>query len=351
MQINNLAGIVHDSISYITTYFNLEKVHTFIKPFAKNEDDILEHYYAFRKIYKIDPPENLYLFSFFDGKNPALIIAYLDKNFPNLDYTPQSVLKLFEDKDKFRKFAYHYFLEPFKNEVNIEAIIKGDIRNTALAAALLAAEHNNYPMLAHKLFYYFDILVDELIDYLKLIFHKVTLYHNNNKNILKTTIDDFINSDHANVISKSFYPGKSMNFSIQTYAVSLFRRFGIKGSPLKNGRVTLIIGDICTSSSPIYTDYKYITEESASFIFTTPIMRDIIDILKKGEKTITQLSTMIPYSRSNITKFILMLKEELAIKVSRKDGKDVYYTINFPYFKAAKIVLSRACDDILRSET
>jgi len=45
-----------------------------------------------------------------------------------------------------------------------------------------------------------------------------------------------------------------------------------------------------------------------------------------------------------------MLKDELAVKVSRKDGKDVYYTINFPYFKAAKIVLSKACDHILCSE-
>ena len=54
-----------------------------------------------------------------------------------------------------------------------------------------------------------------------------------------------------------------------------------------------------------------------------------------------QLSFIVNYSRPHISKHIGILKDELAVRVSRKDGRDLYYVINDEYFKAAEIVMSK----------
>jgi len=347
MQINNLAGIVYDSIYYTAIHFNTEVFRSVFKIFAKNEDDIFEHYYEFKKRHAVEPPENMYIFFFTNGETPTLITAYLDENFRDLNYSPQSVLALFQDKDKFRKFAYQYLLKPFENNVNVEQVIKGDNQNTSTASALLTSIHTKYPMQISRFFHDFDELMNEFTSYFRLIMHKADIYRSNkNKDIYETAVNDFLNSNHVNEYYKFLYVNKTLNLDSQKFAISFFARFGIKAPPKMNDESTLIIGDKCSNTSTIYANYKHITKKSASSIFTLDINNDIINALRKGEKNITQLCFMINYSRSHIAKHLGVLKDELAIIVSRKDGNESYYIINDAYFKAAEIVLDKACSDI-----
>ena len=306
MRINHNAGIVYDAVAYTINHFNMKRIHTQHKPFVKNEDDIFENYYEFKKKYAVEPSNDLYLFFYFDGTNLTLMSSYLAECFEDLDYTPQLVLELFQDKAKFRKFAYRYYLYPLKKDVDVKAVINGDDRNMAKASVLLTSIHNDYPLLIHKLFYEFDELVDELIHFLKLIFDNVGKYRKTKKReFYRTAVDNFLNSDKANEVHKSHYIDKKVNFNKQMFAVSLFRSLVIYISPSRSIEATLIIGNKVNPYISGNYNYRHITKISASTIFTTQAMSDIIDILmKEGEKSVTQLCIRLPYSRTNITEYI-----------------------------------------------
>ena len=347
MEINRTAGIVFDAVYYSVISCSKERFCSYVKIFAKNEDDILEHYHAFTKKYTIAPGDDLRLFFIFDTEYPNIIISYIDENFPDFNYAPQTVLNLLKsDTEKFRKFAYRQALKPFEKDVNIEAVIKEDASSKALAVALLASVHTDFPMPVHKFFYDFGAVVDQLISYLDEIFHKMGIFRDKRKSICETAVNDFINSDRVNEANKLIYEGDIKDFAKQSYIVSLFNRFVIKGSE-KNRKVTLIIGDKRDSLPIAISIYKHITAVSLSSVFTLEINRAIINALKTGEKNITQLLHITKFSRTHISDHINMLKDELAIRVSRKDGNEAYYEINDDYFKAAKLVMGEELDSIV----
>jgi len=346
MQINHHLGVVYDSIFSTVIFFNQENTASFLKVYAKHESDIFENYYEFRDKIVINPPESLYPFFYFDGKIPCVVRNYLDKYFDFFNGTTQSFIKLFQDKPRLKRFVYFYYLEPLRKDINIEAVIKGDPESTAMAVALLSSIHTDYPKQIHNLFYKFDELIDELTAYFKQITHKVNLFHAKKKNLYENIINDFLHSEHINFISKNVYPDKKIDLRKQMFTISFFNRTIVKTSAVNN-QISLLIGDKCSGVLTIYAKYDHITDSSASLIFSNDIMKSIILELKKGEKSITQLSHLINYSRPTIDKFIGLLFDELAVKVSRKSGNEVYYEINYPYFIAAKTVVDEIFDNIL----
>lgn len=246
MEINHKTGTVYDAVAYTINYFNMSEVYAQHKPLAKNEDDIFANYYEFRKKFAVTPPDDMYLFFFFDGTTPALIADYLQKNFTDFNCNAQSVFELLKDRDRFKKFTYSYLLKPSEKE--LEDVIKGDVENTLKAVALLSAKHVSYPMLVYKLFCKFDELVDSLISYLKVIIHKVNIYHmNKGREAFQTAVNDFLNSGRVNDKSLFFDENFDEKFGEkQNFAVSFFRSFVIHAPPNMNNEATLIIGDKCS---------------------------------------------------------------------------------------------------------
>jgi len=347
MKINLHLGIVHDSVFYNVIFFNPKNVLTFLQVYAEKESDIFENYHEFVKKYNIEPPENLYPFFYFDSRVPCVMREYFDKYFDVIDGTVASFLKLLQDKNKFKRYVYHYYLEPLKKDVDVQAVLVGDDVNTSLAVALLSAIHTDYPRQIHNLFYRFDELVDELVLHMKNTAQRVTLYHNKKKSLFEGIVNNFLSSEHINIINKNYFKDEKIDFTKQPYSISLFNRQLIQVYPKQNEQWAILIGDKSHYISTLYSNYNHVTALSSASIIANEVMRDILYILIKGEKSITQLSFLLNYSRPTIDKFITIMYDELVIKISRKSGNEVFYKINNPYFVSAKIELNKAIDDIL----
>jgi len=349
VEIKNDTGVIYDAHYCTYIYFNKERYRKHLNLFAKYGEDVFEYYNEFISRYSVNPYEDLYLFYFYDSKNPTLMTEYLEKNFPRLDYTVQAVLKLLRDKENFKRFAYHYYLAPYEKELNIGAIIKGDLEHTSKAAVFLSSAHPEHPMQVHKFIYQFNDLIDKLIIYEEDIIQKMRSFHKKKKSVIEDIVTEFINSEEVKTIYRAHY-GQSLNLSKQDYAVSFLNRYIIRCSDMIDNNVTSIVGDKFYVSPITYASYKHVTKESVAEIFANPVRNTIIKALMKGEKSVAKLARMTTYSEPHVREHVNELKAELALTVSRKDGNESYYVINVAYFKVANIILSDACNDIVDSQ-
>jgi len=188
MWIDHEAGVIYDAIAYTTNYFNKEKVRAAHSIFVKNEDDIFANYYEFKKHLGSVPSDSLYFFFIFNAAWPNVMIKYFDNCFPDYAYTFQAAIREIKDIEKFKVFAYRDLLEHYKNKVDVEAVINGEAKQIALAVAFLAKDHPEYAMYIHMLFYEFEDLLLELVNYLEFIFDKVNLYHIKKERIISKQV-------------------------------------------------------------------------------------------------------------------------------------------------------------------
>jgi len=354
MKINHETGIIFDAFAYATNYFNMDKVRTFHKTFVKNEDDIFENYYDFKKALGIEPSENIYLFFIYNPIKPNVIMRYLFKLFPDYNITILSMFEEINNKDKLKRFVHRHILEPYKSEVNIEGVIKGDLESVATAIALLSSDYREYPLLVKALFCDFDELVDELITYLQFIIPRLAqFYRVERKNTFKGVIADFIKSEIAEEVQNKFLISKKLNLKKQTFAVSFFRSFVVAAPDDRHlsKASTILIGDKSNKLTGWYSNFRHITKESVASIFTHKIKNDIIDqLVNNGEMTVVQLNEITLYDISEIIQCIKMLQDEKVVEITRKDEDGFVYKINYPYFRAALPIMKKVFDDILEKD-
>ncbi len=82
--------------------------------------------------------------------------------------------------------------------------------------------------------------------------------------------------------------------------------------------------------------YDSLSEMQADFykIFTSGKRIEIIDILKKSEKTVTELSRMLRTSKGSISQHLTMMRYK-GVLATRRDGVRVYYRVsNFKVVEA-----------------
>ena len=343
MQINREAGVVYDAIAYTVNHFNMEKVRTSYKIYAKNDEDNFVNYYKFMKYLGFEPSDDLYFFFIYNESWPNMMTKYCDKCFSDFSFTLQGILNEVRDISKLKEFAYHHILEFYKEEVNIDTVIKGNAEQTSLAVTLLAIDHPKFARQAHKLFYKFDNLTKELIRYFEILLDKLNQFNKKiDDKVYHKIIKNFINCPRINEFKKEKWWSKELDLNKQLFAVSFFRNFVVKAPENLTNSKTLIIGD---KSDRVLTgresNNRYITKKFTSSLFTTQILNDIINVLiEKGEKSALQLSFIITYDVSYITKKLRVLENENVVYVSRKEGNKYFYKINIDFLRVMKIAFN-----------
>lgn len=75
--------------------------------------------------------------------------------------------------------------------------------------------------------------------------------------------------------------------------------------------------------------YDSLSEMQADFykIFTSGRRIEIIDILRKNEKTVTELARMLRASKGSISQHLTMMKYK-GVLATRRDGVSVYYRVS-----------------------
>ena len=62
-------------------------------------------------------------------------------------------------------------------------------------------------------------------------------------------------------------------------------------------------------------------------VIANPVRMELIDILKGGEKSVTELVEATGLQKSNISQHLSLLKSS-GVAVSRRDGQSIYYSIS-----------------------
>lgn len=348
MTINNYTGVIYDVINYNVIYFNKESIHSQLKIYAKKDEDIFAFYDEFRKgKHAVTPPENLYPFFFYDIKAPCVLSQYFYKKFDYFSDTYVEYFNTFQNIEQFKRYVFFFYLEQYRDKINIEAVIEGDKKEITKASVAMRY-HGERANTFIDLFYDFESAVNELIKYLKRLLHKMKLFHSKKKGLYQAAIEKFINSDNVNPFKKVNNIKDEVKFSKQLFAVCFMNRYVIlyKGKT-GTSEYSFIVGSDCCQSIRKNADYSYLTYAAVSKVFAHEITDDIIKELTREELTITKLSMKLNTARTTVNKFVGFLYDELAIQVSRANGNEKYYRLNPEYFLVAKRILNEKIDNIL----
>ncbi len=83
--------------------------------------------------------------------------------------------------------------------------------------------------------------------------------------------------------------------------------------------------------------------------FSSPIRLEILDLLKDGETTVTELVEKSKYSQVNISQHLSVMKGK-GIVVSERRGKNVYYRLSTPKITKAFGIIREILAERLRKD-
>jgi ArsR family transcriptional regulator len=64
-------------------------------------------------------------------------------------------------------------------------------------------------------------------------------------------------------------------------------------------------------------------------VFTSPKRLEIIDLLREGEKSVSDLSLSTNISQSNVSQHLAVLREK-GVVATRRDGNTIFYRVSNP---------------------
>ena len=347
MTINHYTGVLHDLISYNIFFFNRENSRIRAKVYAERDDDIFVYFDEMRKSkHFLDPPESLYPFFFFDMRTPCVTKEYFHKNFDFFTGTDVTFFNLFKDVNAWKRYVFYFYLEGHK-DINVEAVIAGDA--VEISNAILAMRHHGDRAKTFvNLFHNFEQLTEELVKYLKQMHHKINLFHVKRKGLYEEVIERFCSNENIKILKKSYNIKSEVKLPKQTFSVCFINQYTFLYKHKNNASdYSFILGYNSHLVPPRSVNYKFLIPETASLIYTNPLVKDIMMALKKEELTITKLSMKLPISRPTVDRLIGVLYDDFAVHISRTNGNEKYYKLNPEYLLAIKSVIVEDIDDML----
>jgi DNA-binding HxlR family transcriptional regulator len=97
-------------------------------------------------------------------------------------------------------------------------------------------------------------------------------------------------------------------------------------------RIMLIVGASSAKTICSWNEYGSLTVHSIAQVISNKIILDIIQALRREDKTVSQLSRELYVSRSTIDRYMQELRGGLAVNVAKQVGAEVYYGLNPKYF-------------------
>lgn len=321
--------------------------------YVEKDQDVFLYYNKFCTFKPLPTPdEAFYPFFFYDGTRPCVLSKYFLKHYNCSIGTYENFLQILNDKNQFKREVVFYFLQEYREKIDIEKVIVKDPVEVTKSVIELHS-HGTYTNTFVRLFYDFDLLVDELSEYLNKMFLKLAHFHENQKQAVKEAIDGFLKPETINVYTKKVGLPKSIKVTDQTFSVSLINPSALIWFHEKNEYFYILTVGSYKSILKVTLDvletsfYSNVTKYSLAKIFSNDIICDILRELTKKDLTITMLSQKLHISRTTVDRFVSGLNDEFAITVSRSVGKEKYYDINPEFFLIAKAKFDDMFDEFM----
>ncbi|NLO46999.1 MAG: winged helix-turn-helix transcriptional regulator [Clostridiales bacterium] len=340
-------GILMDVIGYTMIYFNQNALKYREKIFSNQEEDPFTYFDLFRAgKRKIDPPAKLYPFFYYDPKstNLTLMFKYL---WETHDFSQQRPADFFASLcgEAFRRFCIEYYLIGYQNELDINGVLAGDMKSCLHALSLLNTHGNNLVYFV-DFFQDFESLAASLSEYMSYCFNKIEAFH---EKLVPEMIDRIFEEyiRYESIIKRMYEIQDNMSIAEEYFTIHLMEHLALFHKPAFNGINHLFfIGASSRQTITRWSDYTNISIISFGQSFGNEVKYDIIQELRKGEHTVSQLAKKLYIARSTVDRYLLSLCENLVVQVSRKAGTEIYYKLNGNYMLAAKEEVKRILDDI-----
>lgn len=238
------------------------------------------------------------------------------------------------NKAQLKRAVLFYILEPYRDQLDIEAVLKEDPKSITEAVVLLRS-HGSRLRSFVRLFYEFDEVANELRKHMEPLVFRLRRFHEKYKEVVMKAIERFSAPDVVKVYVKKSGMSNLTDISSQTFSVTLLHPTVLIWRN-EGDNFAFILSTNAYTSITLYAHHKNIPPYSIATLFSNEMIRDIIGALSNQEETITRLSMQLHVSRTTIDRLVNLLHNECAVVVSRVEGNEKYYRLNPEYFLVAK---------------
>jgi DNA-binding transcriptional ArsR family regulator len=341
------SGIVLDTLWYNMMFFNQEIIEYRHRMFFDNAVTPLYWFDQFRTgKRKIEPLDRWLPFFQYRNDNYEFfpVFSYF---WTAYDFEKNDAIAFFESmrSEAFKRCCFEHYLKAHASEINIDAVLCGDLYNSMRALLNLGGQSGNQKYFVDFLCI-FDELVNELIPYFVACYRKMRHFH---ENIVPEKLERFsgVFVSSAAQIKKMHGLEEGVTLSEHTFSVILMEHLALFCKRLRGERFLFLMGGSGEGSIQMWQDTLGITLNTLGREFGDEVKWSIVQELRKGEKTASQLSKTLYISRSTVDRSLQALRRMNIAAVSRKIGVEVFFRLNPTFFFAAKAKIKVDIDEIL----
>lgn len=326
-------GVAYDTIFFGILLFGYETTYkSFEKKFRITDKDFESYFDLKKSIPK--PPDDIYPFFFCDWTKACVLSEYFFYHFHfGQDDFGDFLHNLTHERREMKRAVFEYYLEKSFDESLFEI-------NNAFKLTKLILNLNYEQNLLLKLIEIctdYDRVFDGLLCFLKDTYEKVKEFHQNR--IKDIDVRYFLSKEMCNKLNV-FLNVEYIN-TCKKHKVSLcfLHPFVIlyKGDP--DLGLNLILGYKCEDQIATMVSFNKASPQLICEALGNPVKAQILEKLREGEYTASQLSELLFVSRQSVNRHLLWLNGQMFVRVSKRVGPEIYYEINSDFFKAAKTIL------------
>ena len=247
--------------------------------------------------------------------------------------------------EAFKRCCFEHTLDKYLREISLDDMLRGDLNECMRALAFLAGDGEDVmifvPYLAS-----FEKLIDEVIPYLSALYYRMKSFHTKVVPPLIANLENVF-STSENDIRQMHNIGMDIQVSGQYYTVCLMEHLVLSCKKIGKNELIFFTGASGKNSLKLWEDTFGINLLSFGEELGNATKYDIVQSLRKGERTISQIARLLYTSRSTVERGVAALQNAHVLSVSRHVGVETYYELNPHYFLAAKTKLLKDIDDIL----
>jgi DNA-binding transcriptional ArsR family regulator len=316
---------------------------------------------------KIIPTDSEPTFHYFDRFRAGKAkFSPLTRWFPFFRYTPSNynffpLFKYFWDtfdpaeqagsffkslrSEAFKRCCFEFFLNKYAGEIDAEGVFYGNLRDCLRSLSHLVKDGED----AEKFIDFlcgFDELIEEIIPYLEACYVKMKTFHARYSPKILANSENIFN-ESVREIKLMHNIGENVSIAEQSYSVCLMEHFILLCKKLRDSKLFFFFGASGKNALRTWEETLGINLLSVGNEFGNEVKYDIVQTLRKGDRTVSQLSKQLYISRSTVERCVFSLQNAHVLIVSKRVGVETYFKLNPNYFIAAKAKITLDLDNIL----
>ena len=328
-------GVLHDVLAYGVLHFNFKAVREYYERSAGYFEDAYVHYDKLKS--QMPPiPRSLYAFFYSNGKKRSFISEFMFSEFDYFKNTFDDFLLILEEYvDIPSRLLTHFF-----DEQGIEDDMSEDLTKS-LQRILELESDNDLKVSLVTIMINWEQQRGLLLDYLRHAYPIIEKYH---EQLYNSSIK-FI----AKLSSGRFFDNLGFYFSIdedlsikkQVISISYLNSFLVMYRYNHQKQYAFIMGKYAEVIVNKVLQYKDSTLQNLFDALSHPVKLETLELLNECEYTATKLSEKLHVSRQMVNRHLLQLNDLMLIRVSRRNGPEIYYTINAECFQTMQPIVAR----------